>query len=326
MNTVQDIWEAAVARDEPCVMATLVGTEGSSYRKSGAVMVFWEDGTRQGMLSAGCIEEDLACRANELGSGDWLLCEYDTYDDTDVSWAVGCAGKMQILLESLDHSALEQLQCAVAQLHQGYQVRVTKSLEEQCTGFFSENGHIWGAAAPGASIYTQTIAPKPRLVVFGAGEDAVPLVQFASRAGFSVIVCDWREAWCNPVRFPEAKQYFVGLPQEVVPELSLTERDFVVVMTHHFQRDRELLELLQEQNLQYLGVLGSRKRTARLLREFAPDWLSAPVGLPIGAEGPEEIAISIVAEMIAVLRGKRDEYCRGVFGCRMQQKNGAGHS
>lgn len=96
-----------------------------------------------------------------------------------------------------------------------------------------------------------------------------------------------------------------GFPKEIVPQLLLREEDFVVIMTHHFQRDRQLVELLLEQCVRYIGILGPRHRTARLLEGKAiPKNVHSPVGLAIGGKGPTEIAISIIAEIIQELRGK----------------------
>lgn len=121
----------------------------------------------------------------------------------------------------------------------------------------------------------------------------------ASLAGFSVLVADWRSALCKKEFFPDANQVIVGFPGEVMPMLALSNQDFAIVLTHHFQRDQELLNLLKGQTLAYLGILGSKGRTQRLLEgsEIPPE-INSPVGLSIGAEGPEEIAISIVAELI----------------------------
>ncbi|OQP13342.1 hypothetical protein B1693_16755 [Geobacillus zalihae] len=138
-------------------------------------------------------------------------------------------------------------------------------------------------------------------MIFGASPDEVSLASFAAKTGFSVTVCDWREALCNKKIFPNADQLIVGSPQEAVSKLQFTPRDFVVILTHQFQRDKELLQLIVEKDLRYIGVMGSKQRTSRLLNfGELPFQISTPVGLTIGAEGPEEIAISILAELIHV--------------------------
>ncbi|WP_409304146.1 XdhC family protein [Peribacillus sp. SCS-155] len=157
-------------------------------------------------------------------------------------------------------------------------------------------------------MYIQSYEPKPRLIIFGAGLDAMPIVKIASHTGFSVTVSDWRPALCNDHNFPEADQLIVGFPHETIPMLDLTSRDSVLLLTHHFQRDKELLAYLMRKELAYLGVLGPRTRTQRLLEGKAiPSLIHSPVGLAIGAEGPAEIAVSIVAELIKNQRRKHLE-------------------
>ncbi|UOF92903.1 XdhC family protein [Fodinisporobacter ferrooxydans] len=154
-------------------------------------------------------------------------------------------------------------------------------------------------SAGNASIFTQVWQPRPRLIIWGGGNDAKPLVAFAAAAGFQVIVADWRPDFCHAARFPEAEQCLIGFPAQIVNQLACTSRDFVLLMSHHFQKDQEFLRLLLEQPLQYLGILGSRDRIARVFQsQNVPEYVHAPVGLSIGAEGPEEIAVSILAEMI----------------------------
>ncbi len=154
-------------------------------------------------------------------------------------------------------------------------------------------------------IYSQVYSPQNKLIIFGAGEDARPLADFAAEMGISVTVCDWRESLCNKTYFPKAEHCILGFPNEIFQKISIRRTDFVVLMTHHFKRDQEILAYLKEQKPGYLGILGSQERTKKLFRQNQiPSWVSAPVGLPIGAVGPGEIAISIVAEIIAVMRQK----------------------
>ncbi|WP_054712085.1 XdhC family protein [Bacillus sp. JCM 19041] len=148
-------------------------------------------------------------------------------------------------------------------------------------------------------MYIHIFNSKPRLILFGAHADARPLVQFAAQSGFSVHVCDWRSAFCQSRFFPQAEAMYLGFPHEVLPQISFSTNDYVVLMTHHFGHDREILSYMFDQEVAYLGVLGSKKRTSRLLAtSHLPDKVRSPIGLSIQAEGPHEIAISIVAELI----------------------------
>ncbi|MFE6074091.1 XdhC family protein [Paenibacillus sp. NPDC057886] len=144
--------------------------------------------------------------------------------------------------------------------------------------------------------------PKPRLIIIGAGNDVIPVVRLGKSAGFRVVVADWRETLCTAERFPGV-ELVRGFPCEIMPVLDIQSRDYIVLMSHQFPREREFLELLEDRNYAYLGIMGSRTRTARLLNELPPlKHLHSPVGLTIGADGPEEIAVSIAAELIACKR------------------------
>jgi xanthine dehydrogenase accessory factor len=146
--------------------------------------------------------------------------------------------------------------------------------------------------------------PPLRLVVFGAGEDARPLVGIAELSGFAVTVVDWRRELLEPRRFPQATELVEMRPEEFPGPLSLEQRTAVVLMSHHYEADRSVLGRILEQHpsLTYLGVLGPKARTERLLAELrsgGPPVPRTPAGLDIGADTPGEIALSIVAEILA---------------------------
>ena len=110
-----------------------------------------------------------------------------------------------------------------------------------------------------ASYYFHYYRPKPRIFIFGAGPDAKPFVQFASHAGFAVTLCDWREALCCREHFPQADEFIVGSLVETASIVRFGPHDAVVLMTHHFQYDRMLMEVLLQRDLFYLGILGPKK-------------------------------------------------------------------
>ncbi|WP_458461645.1 XdhC family protein [Paenibacillus sp.] len=153
----------------------------------------------------------------------------------------------------------------------------------------------WGLPRQLTSLYT----PKPRLIIIGAGNDVIPVARLSRSAGFRVVVADWRESLCTSERFPEA-ELVMGFPREIMPLLNVNKGDYLILMSHNFPRERELLEMLVDCEYAYLGIMGSKTRTARLLDGLPPlKYVHSPVGLSIGADGPEEIAISIAAELIA---------------------------
>jgi len=159
-------------------------------------------------------------------------------------------------------------------------------------------------------ILVDVVVAAPRLIVFGAGEDARPLVRIAAASGMDVIVVDWRSELLSADRLPEAGKLVCSRPEEFPGTTSLDERPAIVLMTHNYLADRAALErlLARPELLSYLGILGPRARTARLLGEIAAPArgrvgeIRTPAGLDLGADSPEEIALSIVAEVLAVRR------------------------
>jgi xanthine/CO dehydrogenase XdhC/CoxF family maturation factor len=164
-----------------------------------------------------------------------------------------------------------------------------------------------------AGALLETIAPPPSLLLFGGGDDAIPVTQIASLLGWHVTVVDARPEFAQHSRFPQADDVLCLRPGAVRddPRLAITPETLVMIMTHSYSRDKELLKLLLARSPRYIGALGPKTRTQNLLDElardgvrFTPDQLEClhgPAGLDIGAETPEEIAVSIIAEMQAAL-------------------------
>ncbi|GBC82207.1 putative xanthine dehydrogenase subunit A [bacterium HR10] len=184
-----------------------------------------------------------------------------------------------------------------------------------------EAAHLGSAAWVGeARVFIDCFLPPPHLVVFGAGADAIPLVRFAKEAGFRVTVVDHRPRFVTPDRFPWADRLILAHPEEAPHRLALTRGMYVVVLTHNFHVDAKLLAWLLASPVEYIGLLGPRERRELLLRnlreqgiEPSPEGmrkLYAPVGLDIGAEGPEQIALSIVSEILAVKNRRAGTFLR----------------
>jgi xanthine/CO dehydrogenase XdhC/CoxF family maturation factor len=171
------------------------------------------------------------------------------------------------------------------------------------------------AAGSGAvEVFCESIRPPVRLLVFGAGPDAPPLVRLAKELGWDVNVIDTRPTFLSRERFPLADELILITPSAVLQAVPEEPGTAAIVMSHDFLQDLAVLEALVGRSLDYLGVLGPRSRTERLLRELSFDAqkragavlrrLHAPVGLDIGAETPEEIALAVVAEIQATLRAR----------------------
>lgn len=313
------------------VLATINRVTGSAYKREGAAMLFLEGERQVGTISAGCLEADLAHHAKiVMVNQETLTIQYDMREETDFAWGqgAGCNGNIELFLEPLTEQLYQDFTRLKKLLDANIEVMILKKLNANSeyafiprvgTPFGNWTGDIpfgFNQVASGVmeneAIFQHLYRPKPRLFIFGAGPDARPLASFAAQTGFAVTVCDFREAFLQKEHFPAANQLLYGFPEEIFQQITLEPTDFVVVMTHHFQRDQEILSSLLKRELKYVGILGPRDRTRRLLHgESIPIHLHSPVGMAIGAKGPEEIAVSIVAEMIQVQRlpvAERSEY------------------
>ncbi|MCU6711930.1 XdhC family protein [Paenibacillus sp. J5C_2022] len=354
MGNLYEVLDALLDTNGQKLLTTIIKVEGSAYRKEGTMMLLKDNGERVGLLSGGCLEADLAERAPlvwEEGCSRTVV--YDMSAEDDLSWGQGngCNGTVHVLLEPVQTGFMEHLELARRMLDQGMPLLHIKKLSERrsVTDYLFYAGQAlwfgrWSGELPqdldrlfttrraglrqlqhsSDWIYTQIFTPKPRLLIFGAGPDAKPLVRFAAEAGYRVVVADWRPSLCNRTHFPEAQELLLGLPATIASDFPLTKRDSVVVMTHHFQKDQQIVHALLSNKLQYVGILGSRARTERLYGGRVPDWVQSPAGLPIGAEGPEEIAVSILAGVIQAARLGGDGNDLGdISGSRRKQANGA---
>jgi xanthine dehydrogenase accessory factor len=271
----------AAQRGEAALLATVVDVDGSTYRGAGARMVVRADGSTVGAVSGGCLEADIVARAAELlVSGTPELAHYDTRgsDDDVLGLGLGCRGVLDVQLEPLSGDALNQ---AIAEL---------------------------------AALRERTAV---RLLVCGGGTDAIPVVRLASEVGWLVTVVDHRPSFATTTRFPDAERVLrldvAREPDALAASLVLERFSAAISMAHAATHDRAYLHaLLAVPTLCYLGVLGPRRRTMELLegaRHVVPADLPAnvyaPVGLDLGAETPEEIALAIVSEIAAVLGGRK---------------------
>lgn len=320
MNKLYEILDTVSLGVERAVLATIIKVEGSAYRKEGTCVLFTESGNQIGIISIGCLEDDLAIRAENLLNDPKRLSErimYDMSAEDDLGWGrgVGCNGKIHILLEEVTTDVRERLMDLYVKLQKGLHVIAIKDLSSIPnmiqTVYQTKKKHLGFQESELYELirknrlnrlveekYYQYFQPKHRLFIFGAGADAMPLANLAIQTDFSVFIWDWRPEYLCSSLFPGVT--FV----ENTEDITLNSNDLVVLMTHDFQKDKEIFRKLIKVKLLYLGVLGPRKRTARLLdEEKIPSQITSPVGLKIGAEGPDEIAVSIIGDLIRVKRG-----------------------
>ncbi|MFO1447985.1 MAG: XdhC/CoxI family protein [Opitutaceae bacterium] len=298
----------------PAVLATLVSVEGSSYRRPGARLLVTAQGRRVGSISGGCLEDDLVARVPRvLRTQTPEAVVYDTTSENDLVWGVGlgCHGVVKVLLEPLPASP-DWLAPAARQVAEREAFRLA-------TVHAGPDPRTWGTSwsetsQSDDSVFVETIPPLLSLLVFGAGDDAQPLVRLAKEFGWRVTVIDPRTALATPERFPRADAVVGGPLASILPKLETDLRTAAVVMTHHYVHDLPILGALAGKPLAYVGLLGPRKRAQRLLQDLAGQGVSvsaelagrlhAPVGLDLGGDTPESVALSIVAELQAVLAGR----------------------
>lgn len=303
-------------------LATLVTVEGSSYRRPGARLLLEADGTRTGSISGGCLEEDVLVRARRvLTSGRAEATIYDTTSENDLVWGVGlgCHGVVRVLVEKLPPRpawavTLAENFCArrvtqLAVVHDGGEAAAYG------TRLAAESAVAGAPSAKGANVFLQAVPPPTALIVFGAGDDAQPLVRLAKELGWHVTVADPRAAFATAARFPQADVVLAAPAAELVARTAPGADALTVVMTHHYVHDVPLLRDLIARPLAYVGLLGPRKRAIKIFEDLARDGITitpeqrarlhAPIGLDLGADAPEQVALSIVAEMQASL-GQRD--------------------
>ena len=320
-------------------VATVVRVRGSAYRREGARIVVRDDGSYECLLSGGCLEPAVAeAAARVLADGAPVIAQYDLEEDSVWSLGIGCSGAVDILIERVDDDPITRAWLDV--LESASAAVLVKPLtgtpgrllvrEHETLGSLGGAGLDDKAAAqarsrlharfpqsgPGtvdsSEVFFEVSVPAPELVIFGAGSDAAPLARQAWEVGYDVRVVDPRPAFLTSERFPHARlvtAHFSDFPAT----LRLTDRSFVVIMNHHLERDRECLRFALSSPAPYIGALGPRSRYQKLLRGFeaqgfvpgaaALSRVRSPVGLALGAETPEEIAVSILAEMLAMQRG-----------------------
>jgi xanthine dehydrogenase accessory factor len=301
----------------PFALATLVEVEGSSYRRTGARFILANNGRSAGSISGGCLEDDVRLRAKEvLTTGVAQVAVYDTTSENDLVWGVGlgCHGIVRVFIERLAVTPV----WATA-LASNLDARAQTELEVVWAGAAADRlgtrlARDAALLPPGARVYRQTAAAPVRLVVCGAGDDAVPLVRFAHGLGWHVTVGDPRPAFATAARFPDADTVIAAPPEEIARRVPGEDPTVAIVMTHHYVHDVPLVRDLLPRSLAFLGLLGPKRRAEKILADLAAGGLKptpaqlarfhAPVGLDLGADNPEEVALSIVAEIRSVLAGR----------------------
>jgi len=360
LQRILPLWRELEAEGTEYVLATIIAVEGPSYRKPGTTMLLTKDGRRAGTVSGGCLEAEVARRALWHTADGPSVQRYSTVeDDGDRPYGSGCGGVVWLLLErrptatpllnALEQAFLRRIPIAVATVLEGEQLgqRAVAGLDaaqivaasiaggDKIQSLAEEALASRNSAESKLSLHGVEVRiradfrpARPGLWIFGAGDDAQPLLQLAKGLGWYVAVADGRSHLATHERFASADEiHLLSAEEEQAIQsvrrpttlANLRPNDAVVVMTHSFEQDSRALASLLALDVApaYVGVLGPQRRTRELLAEAArlldalessasligetvERWLAklhAPTGLDLGAESPETIALSIVAEI-----------------------------
>ncbi|MEO1761233.1 MAG: XdhC family protein, partial [Cyanobacteria bacterium J06629_18] len=337
-------------------IATLVKVSGSTYRSPGARMLMTTDGNTIGAISGGCLESDVFEKSQAvIKSKNPIVIKYDTTSEEDMIWGLGlgCQGIAYVLIEPLDKNKLQEItfikKCLSTRTYGAIATVISVEGESEIQlgqrlllgndniinnltndslltevlsdtkAALRDNQSIlkeYSLETGKIEVFIEVIQPPLSLIIFGAGYDVLPLVNFSKQLGWDVNIVDNRSREASKKRFEQADKILLSAPYDILENVEITERTVAVVMSHNYLDDLEMLKLLLPSKLKYLGILGPKKRTNRILEELAEDGITpnanihSPVGLDIGADNAEEIALSIVSEIQAVTSQRNAGFLR----------------
>ncbi|WP_420584114.1 XdhC family protein [Ruegeria sp.] len=302
----------------PTALATVVETWGSAPRRVGAQLVIGGDGRIEGSVSGGCVEGAVVVEALEaIDEGEARLLEFGVSDEDAFAVGLACGGTIRVLVEPvgsvLPAPMLQELVAARANREPvAYEVNVETGHRALRRNVYAERLRMdrSGFEEDGQT-FVAVHNPPLRLIIVGAVHIAQALVPMARIAGYDPAIVDPREAFASNERFP-GETILTDWPDEAVAKLGMDARTAVVLLTHDPKLDDPALQAALQAGVFYIGALGSTrthaKRVARMKEAgFTDDQIGrihGPIGLDIGAAGPSEIAVAILAQMTAVLRGK----------------------
>lgn len=294
-------------------LVVVTATEGSTYVRQGAMAVFAADDTQTGWLSGGCLEPEIARRARQaVVDGHLDAMEIDTRDDEDLlaGSAVGCRGRLHLALLPLDRLA------GWSQVVQAWwrgvgplSLRIGAQGDVHASACDVQRHWTLPLATMDVAVVGDVmVAPPPRVAIFGAGPETRMLVASLRQLGWHVTVIERRARWIPADEVADA--WLMLSPDEALHDL-IPAPDAVLVMHHHFEHDRDALEVLARTSIPFIGLLGPVRRREDLLRVI-PSALHAsllarlrsPIGMKLGGQGPEAIALSIVAQLQAWHHGE----------------------
>ncbi|MEZ4606080.1 MAG: XdhC family protein [Deinococcales bacterium] len=337
----------AFEQEIPLALVTVIKVIGSAYRREGAKMVVRADGESACMISGGCLEPEVIEVAKEvLATGKSQRRYYDLSEDSMWGLGLGCGGAVELWIEPLERGGM------VGRWLEHTLPTPTFLIRNLSTGdilWYEANhqeGHLspdiqpWALAqaerllnseAPRSKsyrykeqdIYIDVQTPQDHLIIFGAGHDAKPLAHYAHELGFKVSIVDARRAFATPEAFPHA-EIIIAHAHKLEGQVTIPPHAQVIIMNHHLERDRHCLRFALASEANYVGVLGPVSRLEKILTALAEEGIHLsetekakirnPIGIDIGAEGAEEIAMAVMMELIALKRGFRAGFLHGRKG------------
>lgn len=309
-------------RDEFAILGVVVATDGSTYQKPGTLVLLDAHGLRHGVISGGCLEPALEHAARDVYSTRRAATvDFDTRSDEDLLFGsgIGCRGRVQLLLlplppqaplaralfDALDRGVTLELSLAITGENTGAGVAIFAAEPAMTHSAirWDATGRTSAAdiSAPTANVH---IAPPPRLLLLGAGPETPPFAAFARRLGWFVNVVEHRGRWSGFAQEAQIDRHFDLAPEVATVSLLKERVDAIVVMSHNFAIDLAYLRFCASSGAAYVGLLGPRARCDALLAELSSTdverlkpRLHAPVGLDLGGQGPEAIALAIASEL-----------------------------
>jgi xanthine dehydrogenase accessory factor len=336
-----DRWERD---GERIATATIIAVRGSTPRSPGARLAFTASGRMTGSVSGGCVENDLVRRGRDvIESGLPVIASFAVGEPTDTGVALSCGGGIDVLIERHADDAVwrasraalgrsvpvvravavgpasllgRRMLLGATETVGSIASKLDPVIVEEARALLRDVGEAGirtiTSGSDSASVFLEPVLPAPRLFVVGATDMGATLTTMAKLLGFRVVVIDAREAYVSRERFPDADDLVCAWPVEALNAARLDENSYVVALTHDPKLDVPALATALRSSARYIGALGSRRshdRRKQSLRELGFEdadvaRIHAPIGLDLGGRSPQEIALSVAAEMIANRYGR----------------------
>lgn len=331
-------------QEKKVALATVVEIYGSAPRGLGAKMAINEESMMAGSVSGGCVEGAVVAEALKvLKTGNPKLLHYGVTQDQAISVGLACGGTIEIWVETLSEDSFSQMEkdlledrlalivTVMTGSHAGEKMyvfpekknlgeisnpelleKINELVDEVFIGQHSQRKTIL-VQDQEYEVFFDIVDPSPKLVIVGAVHISIPLIQYAKILGFHTIVVDPRKAFGNPERFPHVDELVNQWPQEFLESYTWDQGTYLVVISHDDKLDVPALAIGCQNEARYIGALGSKKTFAKHVRDLKAAGITdeqiarihSPIGVDIGARGPEEIALAIITEMVAVRNGQK---------------------